>query len=66
MWQPENLSYNGKDIKIYESQAGVHYAEDMALKENENRDGWDNLCTEFLDKLESLRLFQDWLLRQVL
>lgn len=30
-WQPENLSCNGEDIKISESQAGVHYAEDMAL-----------------------------------
>lgn len=30
-WKPENLSCNGEDIKISESQAGVHYAEDMVL-----------------------------------
>lgn len=29
--QRENLSHNVKDIKISESQAGVLYAENMAL-----------------------------------
>lgn len=54
-WQPENLSYNGKDTKM------SHRLKIWLClqKENENGDEGDNLCSEFLDKIESLGLFKD-------
>lgn len=60
VWQSENLSQNAKDIKISESQTGVHCAEDVALLvERKWEPRWmvvrDNICNEF-----------HWLSRQVL